>query len=100
MAKAGTRHCDLAILYSTEKHDAAQLRDGLRSVIGPSARLIGGYAAGIITNDQLGYEGHQVGVAVIASDSLQIEMFIERGLPDQISAVQGRAEPPADVRRG
>jgi tripartite-type tricarboxylate transporter receptor subunit TctC len=29
-------------------------------VIGPSARLIGGYAAGIITNDQLGYEGHQV----------------------------------------
>lgn len=82
MAGAGVRHCDLAILYSTEKHDAAQLRDGLRSVIGPSARLIGGYAAGIITNDQLGYEGHQVGVAVIASDSLQIEMFIERGLPD------------------
>jgi hypothetical protein len=104
MSKAGTRHCDLAILYSTEKHDAAQLRDGLRSVIGPSARLIGGYAAGIITNDQLGYEGHQVGVAVIASDSLQIEMFIERGLPDneykvgialarQIKSRQYRGEP-------
>ena len=104
MASAGVRHCDLAILDSTEKHNAAQLRDGLRSVIGPSARLIGGYAAGIITKDKLGYEGHQVGVAVIASDSLQIEMFIERGLPDnehsvgvalarQINSRQYRGEP-------
>jgi hypothetical protein len=82
MANAGVTVCDLAIVYSTEKHDATQLRNGLRSVIGPSARLIGGHAVGIITADRLGYEGHQVGVAVIASDSLQVEMFIERGLPD------------------
>src|SRR5215470_1550247 len=80
IAQAGVGRCDLAIVYSTEKHDPTQLRNGLRSIIGPSARLIGGYAVGIITADRLGYEGHQVGVAVVASDSLQIEMFIEEGL--------------------
>jgi len=104
MASAGVSVCDLAIVYSTEKHDAGQLRNGLRSVIGPSARLIGGYAVGIITADRLGYEGHQVGVAVVASDSLQIEMFIEEGLPDnergvglalarQIASCRYRGEP-------
>ena len=82
MVGADVKQCDLAIVYSTEKHDPAQLRNGLRSVVGPSARVIGGYAVGIITADRLGYEGHQVGVAVIASDSLQIEMFIEQGLPN------------------
>src|SRR5215813_1173466 len=82
MAGASAQRCDLAIIYSTEKHDPVQLRNGLRSVIGPSAHLIGGYAVGIITADRIGYEGHQVGVAVITSDSLQIEMFIEHGLPD------------------
>jgi hypothetical protein len=82
MAQAGTSNCRLAILYSTEKHDPTQLRDGVRSVIGPDTRLIGGYAGGIITRDCLGYEGHQVGVAVLASDSMQIDMFLEKGLPD------------------
>src|SRR5215470_2805455 len=90
MASAGVTACDLAIIYSTEKHDPVQLRNGLRSVIGPSAHLIGGYAVGIITADRIGYEGHQVGVAVITSDSLQIEMFIEHGLPDNERGV-GRA---------
>lgn len=82
MAEAGTSHCDLAILYSTARHDPAQLRDGVRSVIGPAARLIGGYATGIITKDRLGYDGFQIGLAVISSDSMQVDMYIERGLPD------------------
>lgn len=87
MANAGAERCDLAIVYSTEKHDPVQLRNGLRSVTGATPRLIGGHAVGIITADRLGYEGHQVGVAVVESDSLQVEMFIERGLPDNERAV-------------
>jgi len=75
--------CDLLLLYSMEKHNPAQLRDGIRSVIGPKPRLIGGYSAGTITKDRLGYGGFQVGLAAIASDTLQIDMFIERGLPDR-----------------
>ena len=87
MAQAGVGRCDLAIVYSTEKHDPTQLRNGLRSIIGPSARLIGGYAVGIITADRLGYEGHQVGVAIVNSDSLQIEMFVQPRLPDNEAQV-------------
>lgn len=82
MAEAGTDRCDLAILFSTSRHDPVQLREGVRSVIGSTARLIGGYAFGIITKDQLGYDGFQMGVAVLSSDSVKVDMFIEGGLTD------------------
>jgi hypothetical protein len=82
MAEAGASRCDLAILYSTARHDPSQLRDGVRSVIGPTARLIGGYATGIITKDRLGYDGYQVGLAVISSDSVEVELYSESGLVD------------------
>ena len=87
LAQAGVDGCDLALLFSTSKHDPAELRDGVRSVIGPGARLIGGYSIGAITGDQLGYDGYQMGVAVISSDSIQVDMFIEPGLPDNEPAV-------------
>jgi len=79
---AGTDRCDLVILYSTDKHDPAELRDGVRSVVGPQAKLIGGYSMGTITKDKLGYDGYQVGVAIMASTSMSIDMFISGKLPD------------------
>jgi hypothetical protein len=82
LVEADVAACDLAIMYSTSRHDPLQLREGVRSVIGPAARLIGGYAIGALVRDKLGYEGYQVGVAVIASDSVKVDMFIETGLPD------------------
>ena len=82
MAEAGIDACDLAILYVTPKHNPTQLRDGIRSVIGPTTRIIGGYSVGIITKDKLGYEGYQVGLAAMSSDSMEVDMFIEGGLPD------------------
>lgn len=89
MAESGPR-CALAIVFTTSKHDPARLRDGVRSVIGPKARLIGGWAVGIITKDRLGYSGFQVGVATFSSDSMKADLFIERGLPDREAEV-GRA---------
>ena len=82
MAMAGVDACDLAILYATSRQDPVQLRDGVRSVIGPNARLIGGYAIGAFTADRLGYDGYQVGVAVLSSDSMQVDMYIQGNLPD------------------
>jgi hypothetical protein len=82
MAEAGISKCDLAIMYATSRQDPVQLRNGVRSVIGPTARLIGGYTIGIITKDKLAYEGYEVVVAVMSSDSVKIVMFIEKGLPD------------------
>jgi len=90
MAEAGAGRCDLALLFSTGKHGPRQLRDGVRSVIGPGARLIGGYSAGAITRDKLGYEGFQVVVGVMSSDSIQVDMFIEGGLSGN-ERVVGRA---------
>jgi hypothetical protein len=70
VAQLETERCDLVLLFGTSKHDPTLLRDGVRSVVGPSVPLFGGSAVGVITNEKLGYEGYQVGVAVIASDSL------------------------------
>jgi len=39
MADTGIDKVDLAILYSTSKHDPVQLGDGVRSEIGPDARV-------------------------------------------------------------
>jgi hypothetical protein len=83
LKEAGVTRCGLAIMSSTGKHDARQLADGVHSVIGSTARLIGGRSMGIITRDRLGYLGYQVGVAVVASDSVKIDMFMERNLADR-----------------
>jgi small ligand-binding sensory domain FIST len=101
--RAGTGACDLAWLFATSKHDAARLRDGVRSVIGARPRLVGGYAVGIITNDALGYEGFQVGVATFASDTMRVDILIERNLASNERAVGARlgarlaAEVPPDA---
>jgi hypothetical protein len=83
LAAGGFDHCDLVLVYATEKHDPVQLHDGICSIVGARPRLIGGYSMGIITNDRLGYAGYQVGLAAIASDTIKIDMFIETGLVDR-----------------
>lgn len=87
VAELGGDECDLAMIYATDKHEPMQFRDGVRSVIGPRPRLIGGLSMGIITRDYLGYDGFQAGVAAFASDSITADMFIECGLPDNEHAV-------------
>lgn len=77
----------LVFLFATSKHDPAALRDGVREVVGADAPLVGGSAVGIITNDRLGYEGHEAGVAVIDSEQMEVDVLWERGLPDEERAV-------------
>jgi hypothetical protein len=90
MERAGVTRCDLALLFSTAKHDPARVLRSVRSVVGPDAKIAGGGAGGVITNDRLGYEGCQVGVAVVASSSVQAHTFIQPGLDSDEFAV-GRA---------
>ena len=82
MTRAGVGRCDLGMLFCSAPHDANQLRDGVRSVIGPEARLFGTSAPGVITNDYLGYGGYQVGMAVASSDSAKFDLFHESCLAD------------------
>lgn len=87
LASGRIDRADLVFLFSTEKHDPVKLRDGVRSVVGSQPRLLGGYSMGIATGDRLGYDGFQVGVGVLSSDSLKIDAFIQEGLADNEYAV-------------
>jgi small ligand-binding sensory domain FIST len=80
MRRADVAACDLVLLFATSRHDPVALRDGVREIVGADARLVGGSAGGVITNDRLGYEGFEVGVAVIASSDLRIDLFQADGL--------------------
>ena len=90
LAGAGDR-ADIVLLFATSKHDPSALRDGVRSVVGSGPRLIGGSAVGTMTNTHLGYEGYQVGVAAISSDSVRIDMYVEQGLDVRGEEAVGRA---------
>jgi hypothetical protein len=64
-----------------------QLHAGLREVVGPQTRIIGGFSVGVITNHDLGYEGFQVGVAAFASETVKFDLFLEKGLANNELAV-------------
>ena len=82
ITQAGGDSCDLVLLFATDKHDPVLVREGVRSVVGPTPRLAGGASMGVMTSAHLGYEGHQVGVAVVASDTLRVDLFVQGGVAD------------------
>lgn len=93
MTHAGIGRCDLGMLFCSAPHDPIRLRDGVRSVIGNKARLFGTSAPGVITNDYLGYNGYQFGIAVVSSDSATFDLFLQTGLLDaecQVGRALGR----------
>ena len=83
MASAGLDQCDLALVFTTSKQDPAAVRDGVRSVIGEVAPLAGGATVGVITGERIGFEGHQVGVAVLQGPRVTAEIFREAPLNDR-----------------
>jgi hypothetical protein len=75
-----TDGCDMAFLFTTSRHTPAQFADGVRSVIGHARIFIGGCGVGFITNDRLGYDGYQSAVALMKSNTLTIEPFLQRDI--------------------
>jgi hypothetical protein len=63
---AGGGAVSLALAFHHGRHDPMQVRAGVLDALGPDVPLLGGSAMGVITGDALGYEGHQIGVAVLA----------------------------------
>lgn len=80
LAHAGVRTCELAILMTTSRHNPQQFLAGVRTVLGPLPQLLGTYAVGVITNECLGYDGYQCGVAVLASDTIRVNLFLQEDL--------------------
>ena len=104
LAQGSLDACDLVLMFATSKHDPVAFRDGVTSVVGSEARVVGGSAVGLITNDRIGYEGFEAGVAAIATGDMGADLFIEGGLPDREREVgvalarqivaRGYSEPP------
>jgi len=80
LAQAGLESCNLALMFSTCQHQPQALRDGVRSVIGPEARIAGGWAVGTMSNDQMGYGGFQSGIACFSMASSDFSLFCADGL--------------------
>ncbi len=87
LQQASIDTCHLLLVFATSKHDAGAFYTGLRAAAGTQAQIVGGSAIGIITNDQLGYDGYQVGVAAFESDDIQFDLFHEPGLPGNETSV-------------
>lgn len=61
---------DLVLAFSSGRLDAERFFEGLRTVVGPEVPIIGGSAVGIITNDELSYEGRPAGAAALKLDEV------------------------------
>ncbi len=77
LEKAGVEKPSMVLFYTTSKHNPEQTAAGIRSVIGTEAKLIGGSSVGVITNDKLGYEGYQTGVAVLYNPQMDVDTFVQ-----------------------
>lgn len=81
LARAGMdRPCDMVLLFSTSRHDMVQLREVVSLVVGPSVPIIGGGAAGIISNNAFGYAGDQIGLAAFWFENAGYELLTRGGL--------------------
>lgn len=76
------RSCDLALMFSTSRHDADILIGSVTSVLGSTVKIVGGGAVGVITNDFFGYAGDQIGIAAIWFDGAPHDIIIEGGLAE------------------
>jgi hypothetical protein len=72
--------CDVVLLFSTARHDAAVLRDAVAGVVGSSVSIVGGGAVGAITNDRFGYAGDQIVMACFWLDGVRLDVISEGGL--------------------
>jgi hypothetical protein len=77
----------LLMVFATSKHDETAFLAGLRAAAGEQARIVGGSAIGVLTNDQLGYDGYQTGVVAFESDAIQFDLFREPGIAENEEVV-------------
>jgi hypothetical protein len=65
---------DLALSFCSGKVNYDQFFEGLQSIIGKDTPIIGGSAIGVITNDDLSYQGFPAALALIQSDTNQFRV--------------------------
>lgn len=63
---------DLVIAFCGGELDHGLFFAGLQSVVGRQVPIIGGSAVGLITNNNLSYDGHPAGAAILSAEDLSI----------------------------
>jgi hypothetical protein len=91
VAGLGGERVDAVMVFATSRHDPRLVHEGVRSVVGPNAQLFGGWAFGGFTNDRLGYDGFQVVVGVLSSNTMRLDLFAEGGLDTRGERAVGKA---------
>lgn len=79
--------CDLVLLFATASHNAAILRAAVAGIVGAKASIVGGGAAGAISNDRFGYAGDQVGLACFWLEKNRFDLVTQGGLEGSEAAV-------------
>lgn len=77
---APARAPSFALLFSTSRHDPAELLTAVRKSLPEAVPVYGGYAVGIISKDMLGYDGFQVGIALFWLGPSEIRVFVGHDL--------------------
>lgn len=80
MRSGGVEKASLVISFCGGQVDAGRFLEGLQSVLGSTAPVVGGSAVGIITNDNLSYEGYPAGAAVLELDKVEFTMAFAQDL--------------------
>jgi hypothetical protein len=70
----------LVLVFSTSRLAAEPLTKGVRSVVGDDVPLFGANSNGIITNEFIGYDGFQTGVAVLHLPGADLKLFQHTGI--------------------
>ncbi len=81
----------LAFLMTTSRHNPQAFAAGVRSVLGAPRLLLGGCGVGFITNRRLGYDGYQSAVAILQSETVLVDAFIETTLATEGERATGYA---------
>jgi hypothetical protein len=83
----------LVIAFCSGALDHEKFFNGLQAVVGKNVPIIGGSAIGIITNDDISYDGYPAGAAIIESETLYVKVATAGDLDkDEKSAGQRLAE--------
>ena len=101
MEKGAISKPDFAFAFCSEKVDPNDFFTGVQSVVGDKTPIAGGSALGVISNEELSYEGFATAVAVMESDRIRFQMTVVDGL-DKGEEIAGKrlAETVSDLKEG
>ncbi|MDX1676707.1 FIST signal transduction protein [Arsukibacterium sp.] len=80
MTQAGFSQADLVLAFCSGTLDHLAFYRGLRAVLGQDVNIFGGSAVGVITNQQLCYQGYPAAVAVLKFEDNYCQMAVATGL--------------------